>query len=138
MELYSNRSELSTCVTALAFGRLIKHGKIKFGPKLEEIVQILEKYPIRCTDDEKRKVESLTRSMIGGLYLHENRYSGREWPRYFWNHNLDIAICRPVRFIIKGAKPIADQDVRRLHEVLNSNGECARKYLEKALCSGKI
>jgi len=130
-ELYSSHSELASCVTALAFGRLLKHGKIMFGPQLNEIVGLLEKYPVGCTNEERATVESLTRSIISGVYLHEKRYSERDWPRYFWNHNLDIAICMPVAPAIEKSKLLEARDARRLQEILQKNANRARQYIEK-------
>jgi len=137
IDLYSSHSELATCVTALAFGRLIKHGKVQFGPPLKEIVRLLEKYPVRCTDDEKTIVESLTRTTVIGMYIHEKRYKGRDWPRYFWNHNLDISICMPVTPAIEKSKLLEAKDAQRLQETLQKNANRARKYLEKLRVQAK-
>lgn len=130
-DLYSSHGELSTCVTALAFGRLLKHGKVQFGPQLKVIVDLLEKYPVGCTDDEKIMVESLTRSTISGICMHYKRYNGCEWPRYFWTHNLDIAICVPVTPHIEESKLLKAEDAQKLQGILQRNANRARKYLEK-------
>jgi hypothetical protein len=130
-ELYPRRGEYATMVQALAFGRLLRHGKVQFGPKVESFIPLLKKYPIGCTQEEKSKVESLTRSLVSGLYMRYQRYKSRDWPRYFWRHNLDLAICRPVIFSLEGSKPMETQDALRLRDVLQRNAERARKYLEK-------
>ena len=128
---YDSHSELASCATLFAFGRLLKHDKIKFAAEVEEIVDLLRRYPEYCSEEEKRTVESFTRVSVVAVYTNEKRYKERDWPRYFWKHNLDIAICRPVERVIEGSEPADEQQMQRLCEVMRRNRELAGKYLEK-------
>jgi hypothetical protein len=130
-ELYSSHGELATCVTALAFGRLLKHGKVRFTHKFDDLIKLLERYPVGCTEDEKNKVESFTRMVVIAAYMNEQRYASRDWPKYFWRHNHDLTICRPRSLSAEISKPLGAEDSQRVLRVLQKNADRARKYLEK-------
>ena len=137
VSLFSRHGELATCVTALTFGRLLRHGKIRFGEKLDWVIELLEKYPIDCTEGERDKVESLTRSHINALYMHEQRYTDHDWPRYFWQNNLNLSVCKPVNLTFEGSNSLAAEDAPRLQEVLQRNADRVRRYLEKLRLQAK-
>ena len=129
--LFSSHDELATCATALAFGRLLAHDRIRFGEKLESVVGLLKKYPSGCTEREKQIVESLVRSHTTAVYMHDERYSHRDWPKYFWQNNLSLSVCRPVDLVSRGAESLDVADAERLQEVLQKNANRAREYLNK-------
>lgn len=129
--LYPRRGEYASTVQALSFGRLLRHGKIQLGKEVGDLVPLLEKYPISCTDQERAKVESMTRSLMSGICQREDRYQGRDWPKYFWRHNLDLAICRPDNIVLEVTNPFTEEDARHLQEVLQRNVDRARRYLDR-------
>ncbi len=128
--LYSRHGKLATRVTALALGRLLP--KCNFNvPKFDSLIKLLEKYPINCTESEKQKVESFARSLVCSMYMQNKRYALREWPKYFWQHNFDLTVCKPVNLAIEGSKSLGVEEAHRLQEILQRNATRARHYLEK-------
>ena len=130
-ELLPRRGEYASTAQALAFGRLLKHDKVQFGNGISHLLPLLEKYPVGCTDDEKVRVESLTRSTVSAFYLHEQRYKTRDWPKYFWRHNLDLAVCRPISMEMAVTKPLTIENGKYLRRTLQTNAVRARGHLER-------
>lgn len=136
VDLYSRQGELATQVTALALGRLLPRCTFN-AQKFDSLIKSLEKYPINCTDSEKQKVESFARSFVCGIYMQNKRYAAREWPKYFWRHNFDLAVCKPVNFLVEGSKSLSTEEAHHLREILQKNANRARCYLEKLRVQAK-
>ncbi|MCK4817637.1 hypothetical protein KA005_17845 [bacterium] len=134
--LYPRQGELATLVTALALGRLLPSCKFN-APKLDGLIKLLEKYPIDCTESEKQKVESFARSLVCGTYMQKKRYAAREWPKYFWRHNFDLTVCKPVNLAVEGYKSLGAEAAHRLQEILQRNANRVRCYLESLRVQAK-
>jgi hypothetical protein len=104
---------------------------VQFGTGISDLLSLLEKYPIGCTEDEKARVESFTRSTVSAFYLHEQRYKNHDWPKYFWRHNLDLAVCKPMSMEMMVTKPLTAENGEYLRRTLQTNAARARGYLEK-------
>ncbi len=134
--LCSRQGELATLVTALAFGRLLPCCTFD-AQKCDSLIKLLEKYPIDCTESEKQIVESHARSFVCGIYMQNKRYAKREWPKYFWRHNFDLTVCKPVNLAFEGSKSLDAEESHRLKDVLQRNANRARRYLEKLRMQAK-
>jgi hypothetical protein len=128
-DLIDGRGELATAVRMLSFGQVVKSGKICFPPGLP-IIELSSKYPSQCSHDECKKVETFVRATLGGILSTEKKYESKEWSKYFWRHNYDLAICRPVLLPISGAKPASENDINQAVSVIKTNAKAARAYLE--------
>lgn len=137
-QLYPRRGEWASAVQALSFGRLLQHGKVQFGDGVADLIPLLEKYPADCTDEERAKVESMARSLMSGMYMRERRYKHRHWPKYFWRHNLDLAVCKPVNITLEASRPVPEEDAKRLQQVLKANANRARMYLDRLSMQVKL
>lgn len=136
VKLYSRHGELATQVTAFALGRLLPSCTFN-ATKFDSLIKILKKYPINCTEIEKQKVESFARSLVCGTYMQKERYASRDWPKYFWRHNYDLTVCRPVNSSVEDSKTLDVENARHLQKVLKSNANRARNYLEKLRVQAK-
>jgi len=116
---------------------LLKHGKIQFGGPVADLIPLLEKYPVGCTDEERMKVESMTRSLMSGMYMREDRYRSREWPKYFWRHNLGLAVCKPMSIAVGASASFSLEAAERLQQILQRNARRARQYLDRLSLQAK-
>jgi hypothetical protein len=129
-QLHLRHGDYATTVQALAFGRLLHHRKVQFGENVQDVIPILEKYPVGCTEPERLKIESMIRSLMGGLYLQEPRFDSHQWPKYFWRHNLDLSVCRPVNASIEGSSPLTPDEGLLVHAILQKNARRVREYVD--------
>jgi len=117
-------------IRAVPLGRMFKHNRIKIregvGP-----TELLGKYPVGCTDDEKYRVQQFARSVMNMRLQTVKHYQSWEWSKYFWRHNFDIVPCRPNHFNpFRLSSPNSD-DEKALHTLLSENARNSRTYLSK-------
>jgi len=128
-QLLPGRGDVTGYLRVLPITRQSKHGKLHFarGDHFDNLVDALVRYPGRCTDDEKKLVESFSRATATAFI---DDYSPFNWSQYFWRHNYDLAVCRPVILPMKGSRPVSQEEGEKITESLSSNASRARGYLD--------
>lgn len=111
----------------LPFARAIKHRLPKIPDS--DVLKLLSKYPVNCTDEEKYHVQQYARMFVNVMYINQEHYKSNLWSKYFWRHNFGLVICKPRTFYIMGDKPLTEKDLPSLIEVLESNSKVAREYM---------
>ena len=114
----------------LPFGRLLKHGKIHLLRDLE-VVDLLPKYPTQLSEEERLHVQQFVRTALNTIYMETERYSGAEWPKYFWRHNYNLAQCKPTTLPMLGARAISSEEGQELVNKLEQSAAIAREYLNR-------
>jgi hypothetical protein len=114
----------------LPFGRLLKHGKIFFAQGIET-VDLLPKYPTGLSEKEQFRVQQFVRTSMTSMYLGTKHYPSADWPKYFWRHNYDLAVCRPAVLPLKGARVVRPQEGETLERALDESAAIAREYLDQ-------
>ena len=77
--------------TPIPSTRLFKHGKISLpSTGMEDFVDCLVRYPRRCTEEEKFKVQQIVRCHMNTFLMTEERYKEKSWPKYFWRQNYNL------------------------------------------------
>lgn len=137
VKLLPAKDEFAGHVRVLPFARVLKHGKVHF-PHDFDLIEVMPRYPARCTKEEKWHVQSLARTMVNMDYNQLPRYSQKEWSKYFWRHNLDLLLCRLVDLPIRGAEPVTGEEAPRVIAALESNATAARSYLELVATRAKV
>jgi hypothetical protein len=130
IKLLDGKDAFSGLIRSLPFGRLLKHGKFKFAAGMG-VIDLIPKYPVKCTDEEKRYVESQTRMAVNAAIQLDELYKAHIWPKQFWNNNFYMTICRPVFIVSPGAKPLIDDEISTISNKLKTNSKIAFEYLEK-------
>ena len=129
-KLLPGKDEFAARVRMVPMGRVAKHGRLVLNRGLE-VAETIPQYPNGCTDEEKFLVESTARSLTWTIYNDAPQYQGKNWSRYFWNHNFDLTVCRPHVFAIQGSTAITEEDTPKLIEVLETNVSSCQSYIEK-------
>lgn len=129
VRLLPGKDDFAGHVRVLPFARALKHGKVHF-PHDFDLIDVMPRYPGGCTDEERWRVQSLARTMVNMDYEHLDRYTGKDWPKYFWRHNFDLLPCRSVDLPIRGSEPLTQEDAPRVIAALEANTRAARSYLE--------
>jgi hypothetical protein len=117
-------------IRAIPLNRMFQHQKL-FLNKGMEIIDLLPKYPSKCTDDEKYRVQSFARIQMNLEYTTNERYKDKLWPKYFWRHNYDLIPCVPTEINISEENRISKEDSTILSENIENNSHTAANYLSK-------
>jgi len=92
---YGDRESVeSTRLRMVPLNRLLKHQKLHFMDTVET-AKLLPEYPDGLSEDERRRVEAMTRAAYNG-FIGRSLASDPErasWARHFWNHNWSISPC---------------------------------------------
>jgi hypothetical protein len=129
IELLPAKDDHAGHIRALPFGRSLKHGKMAFAQDFP-VLELLPRYPNNCNEEEKQRVQQFVRTAVNMQYQSEPRYADRAWPKYFWRHNYDLAICKPTYFPIGGSKQLTEEQATPISDILEANARRARGYLE--------
>lgn len=113
----------------LPLGRLLKHRKLRFPPDLE-FMDLLPRYPHKTTEEENKIVRSMSRALLGSILPIEERYLSKDWPKYFWRHNMDVTPCIPTDLPIMGAEPIAENIFPSILKNMELNARNTIEYLD--------
>lgn len=130
VDLFDGRGELATAARMAIFGRVLKSGRLRF-PGDASLVELLPKYPDRCSTTERALAESLVRATMSAFLTAGNSYSDRDWPRYFWRHNFDLTACKRRSVPLVGSKPVSEDQFEVLRQRLARNAAAARDYLDR-------
>ena len=95
------------------------------------MVELLPKYPDECSLDEKAQAESLVRAAQNAFLETRDDHKARDWSRYFWTHNYDLAVCKPHLVPIMGATAITPKQFNALRTVVVENTEAAREFIAR-------
>lgn len=127
--LLDGKDEFGGRVRSVALNRLFKHDKLKIAADLS-VVPLLERYPTGCSEDERAQVEAFARSTLNMVMPQRETFRDRHWPKYFWRHNYDLVLCRPVEFKVERETPKNSATLERIEAILNGNAAKADAYLD--------
>lgn len=117
---------------ALPLNRLFKHNKIFLTRgKFDDLIDLLPKYPVNCTEDEQYRVQQFARITMNLTFMNNDRYKSRSWPIYFWRHNLDLVPCHPVEGSLRKGDLNKDEEIKDLQSRLWENCIILMKYIDK-------
>jgi hypothetical protein len=129
VDLLDGQGELATAVRMAVFGRMLKSGRFVF-PRDMPTLDLLPKYPDQCSPEERALVESFARAAMNAVFISDDNYGDRQWPRYFWRHNFDLTPCKAKSIPLAGSKPVTKDQYESLTERLAKNAIAARDYLD--------
>jgi hypothetical protein len=131
VKLIPGKDDFAGHVRILPVGRLVNSGKLHFSrvPSIMEAVELMKKYPDGCSSEEKSRVQQFGRCIINMDVQHEERFKTHGWPRYFWQHNYDLAVCQPRLIPVRGTKPVDENQMPALVEALEHNANACRDYV---------
>ena len=115
-------------VRAVPLERTFRHDKLKI-PRGLPVAELFNKYPAYCSEDERQQVESFARTTLNLMIGMREDLRGLGWPKYFWRHNYDLAVCSPAGLEVDGGDDIGDDFAKTIIEALDKNGSQARSYL---------
>src|SRR5262249_39910991 len=121
-ELLPGDSERATEARMLPFGRVVKHGRIHVS-RDSPTFELVPKYPDGLDDLGRGMVESFVRSTMSIILEKSNRFTDRQWPKYFWRHNHNLTVCRPVSIQLTGSRPIERTEFEALAVRISENAE---------------
>jgi hypothetical protein len=133
IRLYPGKDEYCGYLRMMPLKRILKHGRMRF-PMNMPIVDLLPKYPINCTDEEKRMIESFGRSTVNMILSnmgndHESHIS-TIWTKYFWQHNFQISTCEQLTFHTSyGGNKIAPEQLNKLPDLCESISKKLSEYM---------
>lgn len=117
---------------ALPLNRLFKHNKLFLKAGIfEDLVELLPKYPVNCSESEQYRVQQFARNTLNITFMHVDRYKSRQWPKYFWRHNLDLVPCSPVDGSLRDGDINEDKEVHDLQKRFWDNCIILMKYIDK-------
>ena len=121
---------------AVPLNRLFKHKRIYLNKDLS-VVELIPKYPEKCTDDEKYRVQSFARTTMNMEYMREDRYKSREWPKYFWRHNYDLSPCIPSEINLPKGNRISEKKMKVIFQNIEKNCDLVVGYLDRVAAQYK-
>jgi len=119
-------------IRAILLTRLFKHHKIFLPSKgMEEIISLLPKYPVTCTEKERYRVQQFARIQMNLTIMVEERYKAKKWPKYFWQHNYNLVPCSSVFGSLDKGDQLDVVGMKDLQAKLWDNCVVIMKYLDK-------
>ena len=119
-------------IRALPLNRLFKHDKIFLNAGIfDDLVALLPKYPIDCSEKEKYRVQQFARITMNQMYMMSDRYKSRQWSKYFWRHNYDLIPCKPIEGSLRTGDLTNDKDIVDMQRRLWNNCISLMKYIDK-------
>ena len=119
-------------IRTLPLSRILKHGIISL-PKtgMESFLNPLTRYPGKCSEEEKYTVQQMSRTLLNTYFMSENRYKSKNWPMYFWRHNLNLVSCTPIDSSLDEGDIKDNDSMKDLQK--RQWGNCIKlmKYLDK-------
>ena len=100
-------------VRAVPLNRIFKHGKIGLPSSgMEEIIDLLPKYPSGCSEQEQYRVQQFARNSMNITYMANDRYREKKWAKYFWQNNYNLVPCHPVSKSLEKGDQLDDEEMR--------------------------
>jgi hypothetical protein len=95
MRLFMQNDEYCSYIRMMPLKRIVKHGKLHIRQGME-VAELLPKYPIHLTKEEREHVESFGREVVNQTFMvgYSNGDISTEWPKHFWRHNFTMSPCR--------------------------------------------
>jgi len=119
-------------IRALPLTRLFKHKKLYLPSKgMEEIIDLLPKYPDKCSEKEQYRVQQFARTTMNLNFMTEDRYKSKKWPQYFWRHNYNLVPCLPLSGPLDSKNSIDEEKIKNIQSQLWENCILLIKYLDK-------
>jgi hypothetical protein len=131
--LYPGKDEYCGYLRMMPLKRIIKHGRVMFPMKMP-IVELLPKYPINCTIEEKRMIESFGRSTVNIILSNvgENQEShiSTTWTKNFWQRNFHISTCDQLTFHTSyGGNKLAAEQLNMLPDFCENISKKLSEYM---------
>lgn len=117
-------------IRMMPFTRVIKHGLVKM-PFDEKMIDMLTRYPDRCTEEERYSVQQHARVIMNSQYMINDIYQKKVWPKYFWRHNYNLVPCHPVNKSLDSGDNLDVEKMKSLQERIWANCIKLMKYLDK-------
>ncbi|MDR4503719.1 MAG: DUF5677 domain-containing protein [Candidatus Scalindua sp.] len=117
---------------AVPLNRLFKHNKLFLKAGVcDDLASLLSKYPVNCSEYEQYRVQQFARNSINQLFMITDRYKSRSWPKYFWRHNLNLVVCRPIEGSLRKGDINKDEEIKELQGRFWENCIILMKYVDK-------
>jgi hypothetical protein len=129
VKLLPGKDAFAGRVRAIPLDRMFHHDRLKI-PRGISVEKLLPKYPPYCTADERYQVESFARNTLNMTIGLRDDLRDRAWPKYFWRHNYDLAVCAPGRLEIDAGDDVAQDMADEIIRILDTNAKRARDYLD--------
>jgi len=129
IKLLAGKDAYASRVRIVPLDRLFKHDKIRIFDTLKEILEAIPKYPSACSEDFKSRVESFARTVINMEIEQRVDLQAHEWPKYFWRHNYDLAVCKHREASLLGGRSVDKEAARCIQETMAQNAISVREYL---------
>jgi len=129
LQLAPGKDSFTARIRAIPVNRLFKHKKL-FLAKSLPVVDLLPRYPVGLTEDERDHVEAFARSTMNMAIQHRKVPDPLAWPKYFWRHNYDLLPCKPQEQGVVGGEPVGAADGEKLADLLRQNAAAVREYLD--------
>jgi hypothetical protein len=111
----------------LPYSRYVNSRRIQPPPDAE-LLDLMRKYPDRCTDPEKRQVQQHARVTINAMVVREAaRWT---WARDFWRHNHSVVQCKPYGYVLSPGNVLDDAAGDAVLECSTANAKLAVEYLQ--------
>lgn len=127
IKLLPGKDDVAGHIRVLPSTRLLKHGRLSFaGGKFDELIELMVRYPDGCDQEQKYRVQSFARTVANFSLTQDTEH---QWPKYFWRHNYDLAVCNPVVHSMHRGEPVNEEQGRKLALPLERNASRAESYL---------
>ena len=117
-------------IRALPLNRAFKHNKIYYNSDMT-IVDLLPKYPGKCTEEEQYLVQQHARIEMNLMIKLEERFALNTWPKYFWRHNYDLVPCIPEEHSLDIGGKVSEEQMKETYHRIRSNCDAITDYLGK-------
>jgi hypothetical protein len=119
-------------IRAIPLNRMFKHRKILFPSKgMEELINLLPKYPGRCNEKEKYRVQQFARIQMNLNFTTADRFKENKWAKYFWQQNHNLVPCSPISGSLDKGDNLDTEQMKELQAKLWDNCVVLMKYLDK-------
>lgn len=117
-------------IRAIPLNRLFAHNRITISSNIS-VVDIIPRYPEKCTEEEKYRVQSFARMTMNMEYMQNDCYQSKIWPKYFWRQNYNLVPCVPSEIAFPKANRVSKDEMSTISNAINENCTTVIKYLDK-------
>jgi hypothetical protein len=127
--MYRGKDRYTSRIRIMPLIQLLKHKKLVI--PFPDIIELLQKYPGGCTDEEQAHIESLGRQLINMEFmLPDKKVASRDWPKSFWRHNMTLSPCQRVDYD-RGELDEWERICEYFKELAYGNGTKIAEYVEQ-------
>lgn len=118
-------------IRLIPFTQVLKHRLVKNIPFDEKMIDMLQRYPDKCSEKERYSIQQHARVIMNTQFMTDKTYQNNKWPMYFWRHNYDLVPCHPVSGSLDTGDKIDVETMKSLQERVWANCVKIMKYLDK-------